>query len=237
MMHIARYISCLLFVLGFSFSASAQLQKDSTVWAEGRVINAETKEAVQAKIIYQSLPYGSRVGSASGSSFSFPFVDGDKYSLTVQAPGFEPAKFLLDPKEANQENKVVRDIELKKGVAPVPHAVGTAVRLDNLTFERGSARITPESYPELDVLVEMLKNNPKMVIQLEGHTESQGEPKTLLQLSVKRVTAIKDYLVERKVSSKRIRTKGFGGTQPLSREDTPEKRAANRRVEVRVIAN
>ena len=234
-MILKKYMLIVLCVM-LAGAASAQ-EADSTVWAEGRVINAETKEPVVARIMYQSLPYGNRLGSANGSNFSFPFLDGEKYSILVQADGFEPVKLLLDPAEANGNGKVMKDIEMKKGSAPPAHPVGHVMRLDNLIFQQSKARIEPASYEELDVLVEMLKNNNKMVIQLEGHTDYMGPAKQNLDLSEKRVVAVKDYLVNKGVAKSRIKTKAFGGTKPLSREDTPEAHAANRRVEVRILQN
>ena len=234
-MILQKYLLIVLCVM-LAGAASAQ-EADSTVWAEGRVINAETKEPVVARIMYQSLPYGNRLGSANGSNFSFPFLDGEKYSILVQADGFEPVKLLLDPAEANGNGKVTKDIEMKKGSAPPAHPVGHVMRLDNLIFQQSKARIEPASYEELDVLVEMLKNNNKMVIQLEGHTDYMGPAKQNLDLSEKRVVAVKDYLVNKGVAKSRIKTKAFGGTKPLSREDTPEAHAANRRVEVRILQN
>lgn len=76
-----------------------------------------------------------------------------------------------------------------------------------------------------------------MVIQLEGHTDYLGPAKQNLELSEKRVLAVKDYLVSKGINKARIKTKAFGGTKPLSKEDTPEAHAANRRVEVRVLQN
>lgn len=234
-MRMYKYFSCLL-LFALAFTATAQ-QADSTVWAEGRVLNAETKEPVTARILYQSLPYGNKMGSANGSTFSFPFLDGEKYSITVQAEGFEPVKLMLDPAAANAERKVITDIEMKKGAAPPTHVVGHVMRLDNLIFQQSKARIEPASYEELDILVDMLKTNSKMVIQLEGHTDYMGPAKQNLDLSEKRVLAVKDYLVSKGVAKARIKTKAFGGTKPLSREDTPEAHAANRRVEVRILQN
>jgi OmpA-OmpF porin, OOP family len=222
-------------LLASAFCASAQ--QDTLVWAEGRVLNAETKEPVSARFTYQSLPYGSRIGAASGTTYSFPFLDGERYSITVQAEGFEPAKFMLDPAEANTERRVIKDIELKRGSAPPVHKAGTVLRLENLTFQQNASRIEPASFEELDELVDILKANTKMIIQLEGHTDYIGPVKGNLALSEKRVLAIKDYLVKKGIAKARIKTLAFGGTKPLSREDTPEAHAANRRVEVRVLAN
>jgi outer membrane protein OmpA-like peptidoglycan-associated protein len=76
-----------------------------------------------------------------------------------------------------------------------------------------------------------------MVIQLEGHTDFRGNAQLNLELSQKRVDAVRDYLTGKGVAKHRIKTKAFGGTQPLSREDTPDAHALNRRVEVRILQN
>jgi OmpA-OmpF porin, OOP family len=103
----------LLFATVTAFSQNS----DSLVYAEGRVINAETKELIAARITYQSLPYGNKVGVITNSQYSFPMFDGEKYAITVEAAGFAPAKYMLDPAEANNEKKVIKDIELSNGAA------------------------------------------------------------------------------------------------------------------------
>src|SRR5882762_974301 len=75
---------------------------DTLIYAQGNITSATTKEPVTAKISYKSLPYGSKVGFLSGSSFNSPLFDNDKYALTVEAPGYAPSKFMLDPAEANK---------------------------------------------------------------------------------------------------------------------------------------
>jgi len=215
---------------------------DTLIYAQGKIINGVTKEPVAAKISYQSLPYGSKVGFASGSSFLFPLFDNEKYSVTVEAAGFAPSKYLLDPAEANSDRRVIRDIELSLPSSAVnnaetTHTVGKLMRLDNLIFQTGSSKIDPSSYQELDEVATMLKNNPKMVIQLEGHTDYIGNSKLNLKLSEERVNAVKNYLVSKGSNKSSIKTKAYGGTMPLSREDTEEARKMNRRVELRVLAN
>lgn len=221
----------------FAFSATAQT--DSLIYAEGKVYHAATKEPIVARITYQSLPYGNKIGVINNSTYSFPMFDGEKYSIIVEANGYAPAKYLLDPAQANAEMKIIRDIELSdKPVNEEPHhPVGQVMRLQNLIFEVGKSRIDPESYTELDLLVNMMKENPKMVIQLEGHTDYLGNAKENLKLSQQRVESIRMYLMEKGISKPRIKTKAFGGLQPLSRDNTPEAHRLNRRVEVRILAN
>jgi outer membrane protein OmpA-like peptidoglycan-associated protein len=111
------------------------------------------------------------------------------------------------------------------------------MRLQNISFEVGNAKIDPESYPELDILVNMMKENPDMVIQLEGHTDYVGIAADNLKLSQRRVESVRSYLGTKGVAKSRIKTKAFGGTQPLSRDNTPEAHRLNRRVEVRILQN
>lgn len=217
-------------------------QADTLVYAEGKIFNHESREPIKAQISYQSEPYGNIVGTLSGSSFSFPMYGKQKYSIIVEAPGYASSKYLLDPSAANGERKVVQDISL--GLPPpaavaagTTHHIGKVMRLDALIFQQRSAIISPESYPELNSVAQMLHDNPNMVIQLEGHTDTRGDAKLNLKLSEDRVDAVRDYLVRRGVGKTRVKLKAYGGTMPLSRENTEEAHKLNRRVEVRILEN
>lgn len=215
---------------------------DTLFYAEGKIISAITREPITAKITYESLPFGNRVGFQSGSSFSFPLFDKEKYAVTIEAPGFAPSKYMLDPAEANEARKVIKDIELglpasAAQIAESTHTVGKVMRLDNLIFQTGSAKIEEASYTELNDVVLMMQKNPNMVIQLEGHTDYAGSAKLNMKLSEDRVVAVRGYLTGKGINKNRIKTKAFGGTLPLSREDTEEARRLNRRVELRILDN
>ncbi|HEY8934941.1 MAG TPA: OmpA family protein [Cyclobacteriaceae bacterium] len=228
-----------LFIPAVFVTVSSFAQTDSLIYAEGRILNASTKEPVTARITYQSLPYGNRVGVINNNTFSFPMFDAEKYAIIVEAQGFATVKYMLDPVEANADRKVLKDIELTAGTAPdaKTHEVGQLMRLNNLIFQVGKAKVSPDSYSELDLIVNMMKEAKTMVIQLEGHTDYQGDPKDNMKLSKERVDAVKDYLVSKGINKVRIKTKAFGGTQPLSRDNTPEAHRLNRRVELRVLEN
>lgn len=236
-----RIFSSLLLTSLITLGASAQTEEtaDSLIYAEGKVINAATKESITARISYQSLPYGNKVGVINNSTYSFPMFDNEKYTITVEAPGFATVKYMLDPAQANAEKKVLKDIELSNGSTPKPntHVVGHVMRLNNLSFEAGSARIDPESYSELDLVLDMMTQNPTMIIQLEGHTDYIGVAADNMKLSQRRVDAVKTYLSNKGVAKTRLKTKAFGGTQPISRDNTPEGHRLNRRVEVRILQN
>jgi outer membrane protein OmpA-like peptidoglycan-associated protein len=229
----------------------ALAQGDTLIYATGKIVNAASKEPVVARISYESLPYGSHVGMLNGSEYRFALFDNEKYAITVEAPGFAKAKYMLDP--ASAENRVIAlNIELSHvEAAPAQitasteaprtrsheHQVGKVIPLPNLNFQQSKAKIQPESFKELDEIVSMLKSNGRMVIQLEGHTDFRGDPKENMKLAEARVAAVRDYLVSKGVGKHKIKTKAFGGTQPLTRENTDAARALNRRVEVRILEN
>ncbi|MEQ8304204.1 MAG: OmpA family protein [Cyclobacteriaceae bacterium] len=215
---------------------------DTLIYAVGNITSAATNEPVEARISYESLPYGSKVGLLRGSEFRFPLFDKERYSITVEAVGYAPAKYMLDPAEADAERIVRRDVQLglpssAAAVANDTHTEGKVLVLDNLIFALGRAKIDERSHAELDSVVMMMNQNPNMIIQLEGHTDTRGDPKQNLKLSEARVEAVKDYLVSKGISKKTVKTKAFGGTQPVSKEDTEEAHRLNRRVELRILKN
>lgn len=230
-----RFLTAMVLMLLTGLHCVAQ-EQDSVIVAVGKIINAATKEPIQARISYQSLPYGNRIGIMNNSTYSIPMFDKEKYSITVEAHGFMPAKYMLDPAEADATGKLVKDIELVTGT-PHQHAAGDVLRLNNLIFQKGKSKINPDSYGELDIVLKMMRENKNMVIQLEGHTDYQGDPKDNMKLSKERVDAVKKYLISGGISGSRIKTKAFGGEMPLSRDETPEAHSLNRRVELRILAN
>jgi outer membrane protein OmpA-like peptidoglycan-associated protein len=91
--------------------------------------------------------------------------------------------------------------------------------------------LLPESYPELNEVVEFMKANPHIEIELAGHTDNRGSFRSLMSLSQQRVNKVKTYLVSKGISPKRIEGRGYGGSKPIAGNDTEESRVLNRRVE------
>ena len=207
-------------------ATGAQAQE---IIAEGKVIDGFTRKGVKARIFYKSMPTGSLTGRFNDSTFSFPIFGSSKYQITATAEGYIEGTAIVDPKTMDSNRKVIREITMTKK--------GENIILDHLIFEQGKGTISKESFPSLDEVVAMLEDHPSMVIQLEGHTDFIGNAKSNLKLSQERVDAVKNYCVEKGAIKNRIKTKAFGGTNPLSRENTEEARRMNRRVELRVLEN
>jgi outer membrane protein OmpA-like peptidoglycan-associated protein len=105
---------------------------------------------------------------------------------------------------------------------------------DKITFNFGSAEILPSSYPELDKIVEILKQK-KVRVRIEGHTDDQGDAAFNQQLSEKRAEAIKNYLVTKGLDPERFETVGFGESKPIADNKNEVGRSQNRRVEFLII--
>ena len=215
------------FILAFSGLAFQVNGQDDEILAWGKVLDATTHKGIEAHIRYSSMPTGSINGKFIDSTFSFPIFGVARYQITAEAKGYNSRTIILDPNESNPAKEVTRNIVLTP--------TGEAIRLSHLIFAQGKAIIEPQSYQELDGVVQMMKDNSKIEIQLEGHTDNLGDAKANMTLSQKRVEAVKKYVVSKGISKNRIKTKAFGGTQLIAIGITPEARNANRRVEMRIL--
>lgn len=197
------------------------------VTVSGNVTDARTGKGVKANIRYNSIPTAGIKGSFNDSTFSFAIFGSANYQVTATAEGYNPKTVIVSPESIGKTNHVIRNISLTPK--------GQTIVLEDLIFAQGKSAIDPKSYPGLNEVVQLMKENAKIEIQLEGHTDNTGSPKANLELSQDRVDAVKKYIVSKGIKKSRIQTKAFGGTQPLGNEMTPEARIKNRRVEMRIL--
>ena len=110
--------------------------------------------------------------------------------------------------------------------------------LDNIYFKTGKAELTSNSFPTLNKVKRIFVDNPNIVIQIEGHTDSQGSAKYNLKLSQARAESVYRYLIEElNIARSHIKAVGFGEEIPVASNKSREGRAKNRRIEFRVISN
>ena len=105
---------------------------------------------------------------------------------------------------------------------------------DNLLFETGSSVIKQSSFQSLNGLVNVMAAHEELKLSLEGHTDNVGDDDANMQLSKDRAAAVKQYLVNAGIKSKRITSEGFGETKPVDTNNTPQGRKNNRRVEMNI---
>ena len=99
-------------------------------------------------------------------------------------------------------------------------------------YDFDSDKIKAEAFSMLGEAVLILKKNPEMKVEIDGHTDSKGSATYNMNLSERRAKSVMKYFVDKGVESERLTIKGFGFTKPAASNDTKEGRAKNRRVEL-----
>jgi OOP family OmpA-OmpF porin len=107
--------------------------------------------------------------------------------------------------------------------------------LEDVYFETGSYDITSDSWVAMHKLLEALNFNPRMKVEIAGHTDSVGDSKANLNLSQRRAETLVKWLVKKGIPSDRLIAKGYGDKKPIADNTTEEGKAKNRRTELRII--
>jgi outer membrane protein OmpA-like peptidoglycan-associated protein len=197
----------------------------ATATWRGRVLDARTlKPLPQAQLRFGPAGDDRLVHLSPQGTFAYSAPTGRAGVARAQLAGYLAA----DSSWTAEPGPLVRDILLR------PFAVGATQQLNNVQFEQGKAVLLPSSFPALDQLNTLLTDNPRLTIELRGHTDNVGPPEKNLLLSQQRVATVKAYLVEHGIAGERITGVGFGGTQPAANNSQEATRKLNRRVEFRV---
>ena len=125
----------------------------------------------------------------------------------------------------------IRDDDLTRQ----PLEVGKTVVLKNIYFDSDKADLLPRSNVELNKLFQILTDNPTLEIEIIGHTDNIGDADYNLNLSRRRAAMVMEYLIKNGIESRRLRSTGFGATQPLAPNDAEETRQLNRRVAFKIL--
>ena len=223
--------------LGNSSTRSVTSQEsDPVVLLSGTVLNQQTgKVPEDATITYEDLSNGKVLGQAkpdpSSGKYKLVLPYGKNYGITAKAKGLIPASTNLDLSTLRGRYLELDDRDLSM----VPLVKGNTATVNNLFFDLGKAALKPESEPELKRILQVMKENKALVIEISGHTDNTGSDEINNKLSLERANAVKDYLLNGLIESTRIRTKGYGKSKPKADNATEEGRQINRRVEIEIL--
>jgi outer membrane protein OmpA-like peptidoglycan-associated protein len=161
---------------------------------------------------------GAVLKGLSAGNYKYTALD----AFNCQSTGM--VKF-LEPKEVVDE--------FKEGLQTIEE--GESIVLKNIFFEFNKTTLLPKSFAELDKVVEYMINNDIHLIEIGGHTDSEGSDAYNLKLSDGRAKAVVDYLKNKGISPDRMRSFGYGKTKPIDTNLTDRGRAQNRRVEFTLL--
>ncbi|MGE0772093.1 MAG: OmpA family protein [Cyclobacteriaceae bacterium] len=201
----------------------------NTVRIFGVVTDEQTNAPIPARVEFKS-DTSIALNAAANGTFAAQVPSVDHYSVAVTAPGYIGAVEKLDIRTFEM-TELQMNFKLKKA------EVGATVNLKNVLFQQSTANLLDESYDELNMVVDFLKSNPNVEIELSGHTDNRGIHNLNVRLSQQRVDQVKQYLVDHGIDKKRITGKGYGGIKPIASNDAEVTRRLNRRVEFTIVKN
>ena len=216
----------------YAFDMPQYARPKKTLWIRGNVSDAKTGKHLPSGIELKDIATGQileTVQTDETGNYLVTLPVGRNYTFTVNRKGylFFSTEFML------AEN--VKDSVYEKNILLQPIALNTTAELKNILFETNAFKLNPISYIELDKLVALLKDNPNLKVQINGHTDNIGKPADNLLLSSKRAKAVVDYLTSKGITAERLSSKGFGSTKPIADNKLETGRSKNRRTEMVVV--
>ncbi|MFK4873295.1 MULTISPECIES: OmpA family protein [unclassified Novosphingobium] len=136
--------------------------------------------------------------------------------------------------QMDKQIKELKEDTAGSGIDVTQEGDGILVNLPDVTFAVDSTEISPSFQSALDNVAQSMTKYPDSLIDVYGHTDSTGSATYNQDLSKRRADSVARYLIMRGVSSARIQTQGMGKNYPVADNTTPEGRAKNRRVEIKI---
>ncbi|MGB3947904.1 MAG: OmpA family protein [Bacteroidia bacterium] len=166
--------------------------------------------------------------SATGK-FLVSLPAGKNYGIAVRKDGYLFYSENFNIPESAAFKKIDKHVPLQK------LNVGNKITLKNIFYDYGKATVRSDSKAELDRLVELMKANPSLKIEVASHTDSEGSDEYNLTLSQARAQSVVDYLTANGISAAQLVAKGYGEKEPLFSNDTDAGREVNRRTEFKIL--
>jgi outer membrane protein OmpA-like peptidoglycan-associated protein len=218
----------------FYLDLPESIQPEPVSYFRGTVIDKATGAPISAR--YELTDLSSRtsiISSLTDSKGGF-FVclpQGYSYGLNVTADGYmifsENFDFVEGYTSAEPYRKTIALNKVRKG---------EFMRMYNVFFDTDSWELLEASVPELEMLLEFLRINNTVVIEIGGHTDSDGSDEHNQVLSEKRAAAVRNYLIKRGITPERMFSHGYGETSPMADNITAAGKRLNRRTEITILS-
>lgn len=213
---------------------SAPLLTSETTILKGVIKDKGTNQPVSAKIEITNNKTHEVVAVYKSNSKTGKYLvtlpSGNNYGITVITEDYLFHSENLDIPNYATYSEIFKEIDLSKA------DVGVSIVLKNIFFDSRADVITQESVPELARLIDLMKKNPTLKIEISGHTDNIGSYEYNKELSVSRAQSVVDYLVAQGIDKSRLEPVGYGYSQPIASNESIEGRQLNRRTEFKIIS-
>ena len=196
----------------------------------GIVTDEESGAPLNANITMRKIDddrFATLSANTEEGKYEFSVSDLGPFLMEVTSEGYfyanEALHFTLD------SILVVKNFALRK------MEVGVKMVVENILFNTGAATLRPESFAELNKVVNLLRENPSVRIEVSGHTDNVGSAALNRTLSRNRALSVRNYLISQGIAGERVEYNGYGFDRPIAPNTTEEGRAANRRVEIEIL--
>ncbi|MFT3910586.1 MAG: OmpA family protein [Ferruginibacter sp.] len=217
-----------------TFQLREDIRAARTLWVKGKVYDKKTNNGLPSAVELTDVDSRrviSKLQTDEDGNYLITLPEGKDYAFNVNRKGYLFYSDNFSLLKNTPDSFFVVDIPLQ------PIEPGAAIVLKNIFFDVNKSELKPASASELDKVVILLNDNPKLAIQISGHTDNVGKDADNLTLSLNRSKSVINYLISKGVNPKRLTSKGFGATKPIANNDTEEGRSQNRRTELNVVSN
>ncbi len=218
----------------YTFELPPALRPHQVTYVKGTVMDAITKKPLEASVDILDLekndPVYQDYSSEEEGYFLATITTGKDYALNIAKEGY-----LFYSGNFSLKGRVTKDpFNIRVYLQPIE--IGGKVVLQNIFFATNKFDLQDESRTELQKLIDFLTQNPKLKIEVSGHTDNKGTMQANQVLSENRARSVYQYLIANGISADRLSFKGFGQTQPIASNDTEDGRSQNRRTEFKIVA-
>ena len=218
----------------YSFELREDIRAAKTLWVKGRVLDKKTNTGLPCTVELTDIINRKKITSVQtdeDGNYLVTLPEGKDYAFNVNRKGY---LFYSDNFSLTKNNT---DTFFTINIPLQPIQPGASVILKNIFFDNNDFSLKDVSIPELDKVVILLNENPKLTLQIGGHTDNIGKKEANISLSFSRATSVVKYLISKGINPVRLVAKGFGDSKPLGINDTEEGKSLNRRTEINVLTN
>jgi outer membrane protein OmpA-like peptidoglycan-associated protein len=219
----------------FSFELPEKTRPAPVSFIKGRVYDARTMRGIAAIFQLIDLETGEIAMESTSSeeegAYFLSLPSGKQYAFNVSHPGylFYSDNFSIE-RTYSRLQPFIKDIPLE------PVMEGKTIVLKNIFYDTDDYTLREESKVELEKVIDFLKENPSVRIEISGHTDDTGTPEYNRILSENRAKEVVRYLAGKDVDPSRLVAKGYGETLPVADNSNEKGRALNRRTELKILS-
>jgi len=216
-----------------------RIQYEPRLMVMGKVVDCNTKQGVEDVVVKMVDETGDlKTYNSTDGTFGFNMARSHTYVITADKQGFSSTRATVNTSDVKRS-----DPDDTATVTICLSTISNAFRVSNVYYDYDKATLRPESVASLDSLVNFMKDNPSLSVEIYSFADAKGTDQYNKSLSERRAQAVKDYLVNNGVEEGRMIVKGYGEKMPAAPNttttgaDNPVGRQMNRRTEFRVVTD